>query len=573
MDSFPPSPETTLAIILGASEFPKQRNLMSSQAFLNAAKGFKEYLLNSSGLGMTVDNVLDLFNSEDSAPDMDERVGNFLEERQQKLSEQNHKARDLLVYYVGHGGFSNPGDEYFLAIRKTHSRNEGASSYGIKALANTLRESATHLRRFLIFDSCFAAAAYDSFQSAPLQVAKRQTLLELPPKGTALLCAAGPKDPAKTLPTQLLTMFSEAFLEALRVGDPQIDGKLSFRDVSEITRNLIKTKFPDKAIRPEMLSPDQRHGDLATTPFFPNATQSTKTQIQIDVSENAGATRFQNGLVHVGITSTGEFVGGRAALRRVCADIIDGDWSGQVELDWACLKQLRHEAQRLTDQPGLTPEEARQFEDLRRQIRIIEHDIEVVKLALRLTFVRVPGREPTWGLPMDTERAAAFLEGLFVDAQLAARPAGSTVKCRLYVPKRYDDPIALTVLVHHDEIREVEDAWQTELGPYNTTVWKTWRWPEIIPLWHLPNDFIATNLLPAIAVSIARRVISVTTSTIGAIWEHISKALSSRGPDLLVPNNWCLALRCDSRAKDLAWRSSPPQDRSELEQVIAALSN
>jgi hypothetical protein len=284
MDSFPPSPETTLAIILGASEFPKQPNLVSTQAFLNSAKAFREYLLNSSGLGITAENVLDLFDSDDSAPDMDEKVGNFLEERQQNLSEQNQKARDLLVYYVGHGGFSSPGDEYFLAIRKTHIRNEGPSSYGIKALANTLRENATHLRRYLILDSCFAAAAYSSFQSAPLEIAKRQTLLELPPKGTALLCAAGPKDPAKTLPTQLLTMFSEAFLEALRVGDPQITGKLSFRDVSEITRSLIKTKFPNKAIRPEMLSPDQRQGDLATTPFFPNATQSAKSVIEINIS-------------------------------------------------------------------------------------------------------------------------------------------------------------------------------------------------------------------------------------------------------------------------------------------------
>jgi hypothetical protein len=56
MVSFPPSPETTLAIILGASEFPKQPNLVSSQAFQNSAKAFKEYLLDSSGLGMTAEN-------------------------------------------------------------------------------------------------------------------------------------------------------------------------------------------------------------------------------------------------------------------------------------------------------------------------------------------------------------------------------------------------------------------------------------------------------------------------------------------------------------------------------------
>ena len=286
MDSFPPTPETTLAVILGASEFPKQPNLASTQAFLNSATAFKQYLLDKAGLGITAENVLDLFDSDDAAPDMDEKVGKFLEERQQNLSDQNQKARDLLVYYVGHGGFSSPGDEYFLAIRKTNSWNEAASSYGIKTLANTLRENATHLRRYLILDSCFAAAAYASLQSAPLDLARRQTVDELPPKGTALLCAAGPRDPAKTLPTQLMTMFSEAFLEALRVGDPQIAGRLSFWDVSVLTRKLIKRTYPDKAIRPEMHSPDQRLGDLAITPFFPNANaaQNTKSAIEINLS-------------------------------------------------------------------------------------------------------------------------------------------------------------------------------------------------------------------------------------------------------------------------------------------------
>ena len=280
MGPLPPSPETTLAVILGASKFPKQPQLTDSEAFLNSARGVRKYLLDSSGLGIAPDNLLDLFDSDDAASDMDEKVVKFLSERQQQLLEQNLKARDLLVYYVGHGGFSKPGNEYFLAIRKTRNGNEGHSSYLIKALANTLRENATHLRRYLVLDSCFAAAAFASFQSAPLEVAKQQTIEELPPKGTALLCASGPKDPAKTLPTQSLTMFSESFLEALRLGDPENPGSLSFLDVSEITRNLIKEKFPDLAVRPEMHSPDQKYGNVATTPFFPNAAKYVSKQIQ-----------------------------------------------------------------------------------------------------------------------------------------------------------------------------------------------------------------------------------------------------------------------------------------------------
>lgn len=266
----PHSPETTLAVILGASEFPKAPKLTAADAFKNSSRRLRQYLTSKEGLALPQENVLDLFDAEKAPADLDEEVATFLKKRLAELKAEGHVARDLIVYYVGHGGFSGD-NEYFLALRSTRSDNEAMSSYPIKGLAKTLREHAARLRRIVILDSCFSAAAYDAFQSAPLEVAKQKTLSELPSRGTALLCASGPRDPAKVLPGQDYTMFSDSLLEALERGDAGGPQELSIAEVGTLTQQLIRERYTDEAVRPEVHSPSQKHGDVAALPFFPNA--------------------------------------------------------------------------------------------------------------------------------------------------------------------------------------------------------------------------------------------------------------------------------------------------------------
>src|ERR1700693_3953091 len=265
-----PTAETTLAVILGASEF-KDPNFTPSKAFEKSAQDFRAYLLDPKGLGLPFENLLYLFDFLNEATQLDDMVVDFLKSRVTQERERP-KPRDLIFYYVGHGAFSSPGDEYFLAVRATRSPNRFQTGYSVAMLANTLKEYATYLRRYLILDSCFSAAAYAAFQSTgPLEVAKQKTLAEFPGKGTGLLCAAGPKDPAKVLPGQVHTMFSGALLEALRKGSLQLDERLSLLQLGDLTLNLTRERFPDDAVRPEAHAPDMRQGSLVELPFFPNA--------------------------------------------------------------------------------------------------------------------------------------------------------------------------------------------------------------------------------------------------------------------------------------------------------------
>lgn len=195
--ALPPTAPTTLVILLGASAWPNSPGFQASRAFVHAAQGFKDYLLNPGGLGLPAANLLDQFDSQVSSSEQLELLGSFLEERRQALRAANQVVRDVLVYFVGHGGFAGPSADFYLVLHRTNASSLRASGMAIDALAEVLREKARQMRRYLFLDCCFAAAAFRSFQGGPDQTAITKTLHAFyvqarssgfPRKGTALLC-------------------------------------------------------------------------------------------------------------------------------------------------------------------------------------------------------------------------------------------------------------------------------------------------------------------------------------------------------------------------------------------------
>jgi hypothetical protein len=277
-----PSSKTTLAVVLGAHEFPKTQ-LGANPAFAASATGFKDYLLNDFGLPKQ--NLLDLFDTQESPDGVDEKIATFLKNRisTAKIANPEQPVCDVVFYYVGHGSFTSDGgldrsNEYFLTLRNTRAENTRVSGYLIQTLATTLKSSAKWMRKYLILDCCFSAAAYAYFQSAPLQVAVEKTLLEFPDRGITLLCAASKTDPAIAPPNYNYTMFSAALLQALKQGDENAAENITFQELYELIQTQINETFhgADSKSRPEILSPDKRQGDLARIPFFPNRAKRQK---------------------------------------------------------------------------------------------------------------------------------------------------------------------------------------------------------------------------------------------------------------------------------------------------------
>lgn len=277
MEVLVPSPETTLLILLGASAWPFSPEFQPSEAFANAARGLKAYFLNPRPFGLPNENLLDLFDSNQSPDELDVDIRHFLEQRLATMKASGHAARDILVYFVGHGGFVGRDADFYLATRRTRMDNPHASGMQMISLAHTLTEKTRHLRRIIILDCCFAAAAFSAFQSEPAQVALEKTSdafaskrkgMGFPEKGTALLCSSNHKSPSLLLPDGSSTMFTKALVDALMQGTtPELE-YLSLREVADLAaESLMEIR---NAPRPVVHSPDQSEGDIADIPFFPN---------------------------------------------------------------------------------------------------------------------------------------------------------------------------------------------------------------------------------------------------------------------------------------------------------------
>jgi hypothetical protein len=278
MDVQAPSAQTTLLILLGASAWPLSPEFHSSEAFANAARRVKAYFLNPRPFGLPAENLLDLFDSDKSTDELDVAIGQFLEHRIAALKKMSNPVRDLLLYFIGHGGFAGRDSDFYLAIRRTRTQSPRASSIDMISLAETLTESARHMRRIIILDCCFAAAAYSAFQAGPDQVALEKTVyafkvnqkaVGFPTKGTTLLCSSSQKSPSLLLPDGSSTMFTKALVDTLVQGTTVQRDRLSLRDVKDGTADYLSEIR--NAPRPVVLSPDQSEGDVADIPFFPNS--------------------------------------------------------------------------------------------------------------------------------------------------------------------------------------------------------------------------------------------------------------------------------------------------------------
>lgn len=283
-------PQRTLALLLGASEWPRfGQRFASAQAFTNSAKAFSAYLRETSGLGLHSDNILNLFDDTAEVTSQYDCMADFLRMNFTRLDATAGREICILMYYVGHGAFFGPENAYCLLVRSTRPPIEADSSIKLSTMANLFRTLAPSSNRIVVLDSCFAGAAAATFQGSLEQAtgAKTRSVIE---RGVAVMGAASARDPARLSPDTETTMFTESLLHVLHQGDASIDGPLTLRRTCDLVREVLMHRYRDDAPRPEVQSPDQRHGDLADMEFFPNPAAfvpEAKSQSTSDIWQSA----------------------------------------------------------------------------------------------------------------------------------------------------------------------------------------------------------------------------------------------------------------------------------------------
>ena len=269
-----PIPERTLAVICGASDWPRLRHFEAAPAFMNSAQAIRDYIHHSkNGLNVPPENMLWLFNIEDAVSQYGQ-IDDFLTRRLDSLGEVTGTNIVILFVYVGHGAFFGTAKEYCLLIRDTRAPIEAETSLRVATLSRLLRAKAPASSRILVLDCCFAGEAARSFQSNLDQavLAKASEVIERAgtDRGVALLCASSSRNPARLDSVSSYTLFGRELVQVLTNGDPQTKGPLNLRRVCDLVRRGLASTGGEDAPTPEVHVPDQVGGDLAAVPLFPN---------------------------------------------------------------------------------------------------------------------------------------------------------------------------------------------------------------------------------------------------------------------------------------------------------------
>ncbi|MGW4364519.1 hypothetical protein ACWEKT_02645 [Nocardia takedensis] len=263
-------PSRTVAIICGASEWPRL-DYQDAVAFANTAAQLHGYFA-GDGLRLGKENVLWLFDSNLTAVAQIDHINAFILSHLARTGSDGGRGELIIFSYVGHGAFLGADAAYSLLLRDTHEPSLSQTSIRVSDLAATLRSAAPKSSRIIILDSCFAGSAFKDFQGGLQQMTsvKIDEALEQgnSARGVALLCASSAKNPARLDSLHTTTLFGKALMTSLQFGDSLDPGPLSLRRICELTQEHLD-KLPD-APRPEVHSPDQYGGDLASDRLFPN---------------------------------------------------------------------------------------------------------------------------------------------------------------------------------------------------------------------------------------------------------------------------------------------------------------
>jgi hypothetical protein len=274
-----PTNEVMIAVITGASTYPRSPNFGGSEAFLHSAEGVRQYLSELEPSGVSEDDLLWLFDDWRSPPYQIEQMSSFIRTRTEVANSRGATSINLVFYHVGHGFFARGDQSFCLATRYTSDTNQAATSIRLSDFARALRESANSVRKYIILDCCFAANAVPVIQASIADVVTMQGLGSLASSGTAVLCSSSPGS-FSLAPTNIReTMFCGSLLRVLRRGDPALGEFLSFRDLEDLISNDLRLRHPEDWVRPELHVPEKGAGDIARVEVFPNAAKRNNNSV------------------------------------------------------------------------------------------------------------------------------------------------------------------------------------------------------------------------------------------------------------------------------------------------------
>lgn len=283
-----------LLILIGSAKFERHPAFSSPAFGISSRAVLKWFTGEGSGRMVGQDDVLSLFGSKLPWSEQEVLLTEWLADRQATTPAPT----DVIIYYVGHGGFHQGTKNYYLAIRASRANNPYFTSLIMESFWLTLRDAARRIRRHVIIDSCFAASAVRTLQSPLNDVvgAKLRMLQEtdagegMPSRGTTVLCSSAEDETSSSDGTGGCTQFTDCLLRALKAGSPGAGQRLSMAELRELIKDVVQERYIGEAVIPQIHEGKQRGRALQLAPIFPNvAWERRKAEPQAPTQLHAAA--------------------------------------------------------------------------------------------------------------------------------------------------------------------------------------------------------------------------------------------------------------------------------------------
>ncbi len=258
-------------IFLGASKWPYLKGVDDSDAMRSTYKRLIEYVERVPDIDKG-SQILDLFDSPKTVPEIDESITNFLKGSSGAYSK-------LVVFYIGHGHISKKR-EFRICIRNSRSAKTSLTTYEITNLAETIYEESVDASTLLVLDCCWAASAFKGLQ---IQSENEEALgieledsIAVPQRlrvpGMALLCASPTNRPAIAPENggDEPTKFGAALISILTSGLEDRGADLTAGDLQKGTKRYIADKGDERVPFPEVHFPKGQGEGIDLVEFFPN---------------------------------------------------------------------------------------------------------------------------------------------------------------------------------------------------------------------------------------------------------------------------------------------------------------
>ena len=290
MNASPSLEINQLAIILGASEFPEdnkynQGGHLNKSVLARSKDRLERYFFDSIGFGFQKDNLLNFFNSDESA-------SSILQQIKDAIGTKARIITDILVYYIGHGGSHGDQNRYVLYLKNMDLASPDTSGLELYSLVEAIRKTNTQAKIHFLIDACFSGL------SAKVAYCNDNTR-EIWEKRIEFLCSSEETDTSIGSDNEDYTVFTGALLDVLLKGvEEEPNEKLSLELLGRKTAELIESRFMGRYPKP-IYFPEQRDGQdnpaIIGMPLFPNLAYAM--QCCAVFSQSAKKEEFKNHLM------------------------------------------------------------------------------------------------------------------------------------------------------------------------------------------------------------------------------------------------------------------------------------